>query len=84
MAYNFDSEKSVPGGKHCFAVGLNLVHFTNDSHTEGISMHKFPKEETDPQRQRKWIYFVRKNRPQWSPTSNSFLCSVQWKILALM
>ena len=34
-------------------------------------MHLFPKEETDPQRRRKWANFVHKHRPSFQATKTS-------------
>lgn len=39
----------------------------------------FQKEETYSQRRRKWISFVRKHRPYFTPTSNSCLCSAHFE-----
>lgn len=79
MAYSANSGKRPRGGKRCAAGGPNLVSCANTWNTEGISMHMFPKEETDSQRRRKWINFVRKHRPHFNPTSNSCLCSAHFE-----
>ena len=68
MAYRINSDKLPRGGRRCVAGGPNLVSCANSQHTEGISMHLFPKEETDPQRRRKWVNFVHKHRPSFQAT----------------
>ena len=79
MAYCANSVKRARGGKRCAAGGPNLVSCANTWYTEGISMHMFPKEETDSLRRKKWINFVRKHRPYFTPTSNSCLCSAHFE-----
>lgn len=75
MAYRINSDKLPRGGRRCVAGGPNLVSCANSQHTEGISIHLFPKEETDPQRRRKWVNFVHKHRP----TKTSVLCSAHFE-----
>ena len=48
MAYRINSDKLPREGRRCSAGGPNLVSCANSQHTEGISMHLFPKDETDP------------------------------------
>ena len=45
MAYRINSDKLPRGGRRYVAGGPNLVSCSNSQHTEGISMHLFPKEE---------------------------------------
>ena len=52
MAYRTINEKRYRGGKRCVAGGPNLVSCANNQHTEGISMHLFPNEETDEKRRK--------------------------------
>jgi hypothetical protein len=66
MAYTINSGKRYRGGKRCVAGGPNLVR---------LSMHLFPKQETDHQRRRKWVHFVHKHRPGFRDTVSSCLCS---------
>ena len=79
MAYRINSDKLPRGGRRCVAGGPNLVSCANSQHTEGISMHLFPKEETDPQRRRKWVNFVHKHRPSFQATKTSVLCSAHFE-----
>ena len=79
MAYRTNSDKLPREGRRCVAGGPNLVSCTNSQHTEGISMHLFPKEETDRQRQRKWVNFVHKHRPSFQATKTSVLCSAHFE-----
>ena len=58
MAYSTIKEKRNCGGKLCVAGGPNLVSCANNHRMEGISMHLFPNEETDQQRQKKCINFL--------------------------
>ena len=53
----------------------NGISCTNGLHTEGKSVHMFPLKEKDRKRHQVWIRFVRRNRPKWSSTNSSFLCS---------
>ena len=75
MAYSSIKGKRDQGGKRCVAGGPNLVSCANNHRMEGISMHLFPREETDAQRRKKWINFVRKHRPGFQATPTSCLCS---------
>ena len=79
MACRNYSENRPRGGKRCAAGGPNLVRWANSCNTAGISMHMFPKEETDRQRLRKYVNFVRKHRPYFTATSNSCLCSAHFE-----
>ena len=78
MAYRTDSDKRPRGGRSCVAGGPNLVSCTNTQHIEVISFHRFPNEEKDPQRRRKWVNFVRKHRPKFKPSAISSLCSAHF------
>ena len=75
MAYSSIKGKRDQGGKRCVAGGPNLVSCANNHRMEGISMHLFPRKETDAQRRKKWINFVRKHRPGFQATPTWYLCS---------
>ena len=40
------SKSKRPGGQSCVAGALNNKSYTNKQHTEGISLHRFPKDPT--------------------------------------
>ena len=46
-------------GKYCVAGGPGNVSCTNNSRTEGISMHMFPRDDVIRE---KWVRFVRRHR----------------------
>ena len=79
MASSSTSDKRPRGGKRCVAGGPNQVSCANSQHTDGISMHMFPSETKDRQRQRKWENFVRKHRPSFNASRTSFLCSAHFE-----
>ena len=63
-------------GKYCVAGGPGNVSCKNNSSTEGISMHTFPKSEG--RLRNLWIKFVQRHRgSKWKPSSYSALCSAQ-------
>ena len=71
-----DAKKRARGGKYCCAGAPNGISCKNSSHTQGISMHNFPKNE----KQRKlWVQFVRRHRAGFTPSSSSALCSIHFK-----
>ena len=53
-------------GRRCVAAGCS------NTHSDSISMHKFPK---DPELRRKWEKQVQRTRERWSATDTSVLCS---------
>ena len=53
-------------GRRCVAAGCS------NTHSDNISMHKFPK---DPEVRQKWEKQVQRTREKWSATESSFLCS---------
>ena len=53
----------------------NGISCTNGQHTEGKSARMFPFKEKDRKRHQAWVKFVRRQRPKWSSTNSSFLCS---------
>lgn len=64
-------------GKYCVAGGPGNVSCTNNSKTEGISMHMFPRDDATRE---KWVRFVRRHRAKWQPTKTSVLCSVHFEL----
>lgn len=69
------SKKSL--GKYCVAGGPGNVSCTNNSKTEGVSMHRFP---SDNSIRSKWTRFVQRHRSQWKPSSTSVLCSAHFQL----
>ena len=63
------------GGKYCVAGFSNQRSCRNSSMSKGISMHKFP---FNKRRRAAWTSFVRKHRPNWTPTGTSTLCSAHF------
>ena len=70
------STKRARGGKFCVCGGPGLRSCTNTYHVEGISMHKFPANE---EQRKMWIKFVRKHRPNFTPTNSSVICSAHFE-----
>ena len=64
-------------GKYCVAGGPGNVSCTNNSKTEGISMHMFPRDDTIRE---KWVRFVQRHRAKWQPSKTSVLCSVHFDV----
>ena len=64
-------------GKYCVAGGPGNVSCINNSRTEGISMHLFPRDDVTRQ---KWVRFVRRHRANWQPSKASVLCSVHFEL----
>ena len=79
MAYRINSDKLSRGGRRCFAVGPNLVSCANSQHTEGISMHLFLKEETDPKDEGNRYILSTKHGPSFQATKTSVLCSAHFE-----
>ena len=52
--------------KTCVAAGCNK------SNSDGVSLHKFPRDKT---LRKKWIDQVKRHRDKWEPTDYSVLCS---------
>ena len=66
------SKSKRPEGQSCVAGAPNNKSYTNNGkqHTEGISLHGFPKDPTvngkkKPTKQ--WVDFVRRHRKEWQP-----------------
>ena len=64
------------GGKYCIAGAPKGISCQNTSYTNGISMHKFPSQE---ETRRRWVKFVRRHRPNFTPTLTLHLCFVHFK-----
>ncbi len=69
------TQKKRSSGKYCVAGGPGNVSCKNNSTTEGISMHVFPREDVIRD---KWVRFVRRHRANWQPSKSSVLCSVHF------
>ena len=73
MEGNEVAKKKKRGGLYCVAGGPEGRRCTNCTHTEGKSMHAFPK---DPSTRRLWTKFVQLHRSDFlRPTNTSVLCS---------
>lgn len=70
------AKKGKKVGTYCSAGFPNDVSCKNNTHTPGVSMHYFSKNEAVRQ---KWARFVRKHRKHFTPTSSSALCSVHFE-----
>ena len=68
--------KKRVSGKFCVAGGSQNVSCNNNSKTEGISMHTFPKNKA---RRDQWTRFVRRHRSNWQPSTTSVLCSAHFQ-----
>ena len=79
MASSSSSAPQPRGGKYCVAGGPNQATCTNSRHTDGISIHTLPDEEKAPERRKKWVRFVRKHRPHFTPSRSSVLCSAHFE-----
>ena len=72
-------KKKKRGGRYCCAGGPNLTSCKNNMHTDGISMHQFPK---DPTIRRKWVKFVQRHRADFNEsrvTNYTSLCSAHFE-----
>lgn len=68
--------KRAKRGKYCVCGGPGLASCTNTYNVEGISMHKFPENE---ETRRQWTQFVRRHRPDFSPSNSSVICSAHFE-----
>ena len=67
-------------GKRCVAGGPGGVSCGNSQYTLGKSIHHFPDKNKYPERFSKWVRFVRRHRPNWTPESNqAILCGVHFE-----
>ena len=65
------------GGMYCLAGANGNKSCQNTSYTNGISMHRFPKNEETFE---ETTNFVRRHRPNFSPISTSHLCSAHFAL----
>ena len=65
-------------GKRCVAGGPGKISCGNSQHTPGVSIHHFPNKDKEKNRHMQWVRFVRRHRPNWSPSSQSILCSIHF------
>ena len=72
---NVEKSKKRILSKYCVACGPGNVSCTNNSKTEGVSMHMFPREDAIRD---KWVRFVRTHRADWQPSKTSVLCSAHF------
>ena len=66
------------GGRYCVAGAPQKTSCKNNSHTDGIAMHQFPK---NPEVRRKWVKFVQRHRSDFDETCVSnytSLCSAHF------
>ncbi|XP_028411527.1 ubiquitin carboxyl-terminal hydrolase 36-like [Dendronephthya gigantea] len=73
---NINTRKRKTGGNYCVAGGPSKVSCKNNSYTDGVSMHYFPKNED---LRKKWTNFVRKHRKDFEPSKKSCLCSAHFE-----
>ncbi len=67
-------------GKRCVAGGHNGASCGNSQYNPEVSIHHFPDKNKDPNRYFQWVRFVRRHRPNWSPTSNqAILCGIHFE-----
>ena len=67
--------KKRSSGKFCVAGGPRNMSCTNNSKTEGISLHMFPRDDAIHE---KWIRFIQRHQAKWQPSKTSVLCSVHF------
>ena len=72
---NVEKTKKRISGKYGVAGGPGNVSCTNDSKTEGVSMHMFPWEDAI---RKKWIRFMHRHQADRQPSKTSVLCSVHF------
>ena len=74
------TSSSIHHGQRCVTGGPGGVSCGNSQHTAGISIHRFPNRKKDSRRFRLWVHFVRRHRPNWSPSSDkAILCSIHFE-----
>ena len=69
--------KKRVSGKFCVAGGPQNVSCNNNSKTEGISLHKFPRNKIC---YNQWTRFVQRHRANWQPSKTSVLCSAYFEL----
>ena len=75
LTYSSNKPNKPRGGQYCVTGWQNGKSCTNSQHTEGVSMHRFPK---DKERLNKWTTFVRRHRAKFVPQQFSVLCSMHF------
>jgi hypothetical protein len=75
LTYSSNKPNKPRGGQYCVAGWQNGKSCTNSQHTEGVSMHRFPK---DKERLHKWTTFVRRHRAKFVPQQFSVQCSMHF------
>ncbi|CAB3986902.1 THAP domain-containing 2-like [Paramuricea clavata] len=75
LTYSSNKPNKPRGGQYCIAGWQNGKSCTNSQPTEGVSMHRFPK---DKERLNKWTTFVRRHRAKFVPQQFSILCSMHF------
>ena len=63
-------------GKSCVCGAPGLKSCNNTYGVQGISMHKFPEDE---EVRKNWVKFVRRHRPNYTPTSAAVVCSAHFE-----
>lgn len=66
-------------GKRCVAGGPGRISCGNSQYTPDVSIHHFPDKNKDKKRYMQWVRFVRRHRPNWSPSSQTILCSIHFE-----
>ena len=71
-------EKRRKGGRFCVAGAPNNMSCRNNSYTEGMTVHQFPK---DPNVRKKWVKFVQRHRVDFAEPVNKYavLCSAHFE-----
>lgn len=71
-----EKRKKRYSGKFCVAGGPRSVSCNNNSKTQGVSLHLFPRDKVI---YNQWIRFVQRHRANWQPSKTSVLCSVHFQ-----
>lgn len=72
------SKRSSKNGRSCVAGTYEGTSCTNTQFTEDVSFHYFPDKTSDQRRHQQWVRFVRRHRPNFTPSKYSSLCSVHF------
>ena len=65
---NVEKPNNRSSGRYCVAGGPGNVSCTNNSKTEGVSIHIFPREDAIRD---KLVRFVQRHRADWQPSKTS-------------
>ena len=79
MASTATSKRSSKNGRSCVAGTYEGNSCTNTQFTEDVSFHYFPDKTTDARRHQQWVRFVRRHRPNFTPSKYSSLCSIHFE-----